>query len=84
MGILEFVIIVLVLYGIFKLLSRTVERRDSKYPQDDTQTIQQLNRTTSRMEKRIEALETILMDKIEKKNDSETESDSTPFARSNL
>ncbi len=38
-------------------------RRDSRYDTDDTRIMQEINRGMQRMEDRVEALETLLMDR---------------------
>tara|TARA_R110001592_G_scaffold185506_1_gene429554 strand:+ start:1328 stop:1585 length:258 start_codon:yes stop_codon:yes gene_type:complete len=62
---IELLIIGAVLFGIFRLLSRRVDRKDRQYNHEDTETIQHLHRGMEKMAARIESLETILLDQGE-------------------
>lgn len=53
------------MYWIYTMARIGVCRRDRHYNADDTQIIQELHRGMERMGKRMEALETILMDQNE-------------------
>lgn len=58
-----FVIMLTVILGlVYKIAQAVVHRQDEGYGRDETATIQELHRGLTRMEKRIEALETLLME----------------------
>lgn len=51
------------MYWIYALARTGVKRKDRAYNQEDTETIQELHRGLEQMARRIEALETILLDR---------------------
>ncbi len=57
----------LILGFIYKMAKMGINRRDENYSNDETELIQELNRSLVRMEQRIEALETLLVENAEKK-----------------
>ena len=64
MGLFEFLALGIICCTIVKIMAKKVEHRDkTDYGDDDTRTIQEIHRGLQRMENRIEALETILMDR---------------------
>ena len=54
------------LFWIYAMARIGVNKKDRAYNQEDTETIQELHRGLERMAKRIEALETILLDRNER------------------
>ena len=81
MNVFTFVILVVIIGCTYEIIKKGMDRRDRQHPTEDTELMQQLNRSTARMEQRIEALETILMDRIDQKNDSNPEHLSAPHTR---
>ena len=53
------------MYWIYAMANMGVKRKDRAYNQEDTETIQELHRGLEKMGRRIEALETILLDQNE-------------------
>jgi len=60
---MEFVLALLVLVFIYKIIIRTIHRRDSARNDEDARTLQELHKITTRLEERVEALETIVIDR---------------------
>jgi len=54
------------LYWIYAMANMGVKRKDRAYNSEDTEIIQDLHRGMEKMAKRIESLETILLDQNEK------------------
>jgi phage shock protein B len=57
----------LILAFVYKMATMGIRRNDEAYNDDETALIQELNRSMVRMEQRIEALETLLVEGNEKK-----------------
>jgi phage shock protein B len=55
----------LIMFFLYKMVSIGVRRRDERYNLEDTEMIQQLNRNLEKMERRIETLETLLIEKAD-------------------
>lgn len=55
----------IVLAFVLQMTRLGVKRQDANYNEDETELLQELNKGIQRMEQRVEALETILMDKIQ-------------------
>ncbi len=52
--------------GFIYLMSRSgIKHIEKKYPEEDTQIIQEINRGLMRMEERIESLETLVSEQVE-------------------
>lgn len=69
MGVFEFLTVLVVvglpLVLVYKIVGHAVHRKDTGYGEDDASFMQGLNSSLVRMEKRIEALETILTDRMD-------------------
>lgn len=67
MSVYVFVLCVLglMMFFIYKMASIGVQRRDERYNADETEIIQELNRSLEKMERRVETLETLLIEKAE-------------------
>ncbi len=66
-GIMFFLVVLTICATIVVLRAlRLKYRHDRRYDSDDTRTMQEINRGLQRMEDRIEALETLLMDRPER------------------
>ncbi|MBI2434448.1 MAG: hypothetical protein HYV26_16445 [Candidatus Hydrogenedentes bacterium] len=68
MGPFEFVLIlvVIIMLFIYKMAKLGVQRSSKEFADDDVSFMQNLNSSLVRMERRIEALETILMDRLDR------------------
>ncbi len=64
LGILEAFIVIVVIVFVYKIAKAVVEKKDKDYGSDETELIQDIHRGLSRMEQRIESLETILLDRV--------------------
>ena len=53
------------MYWIYAMANMGVKRKDRAYNSEDTETIQELHRAMEKMAKRIESLETLLLDQNE-------------------
>jgi len=53
------------MYWVYALVRIGVNKKDRTYNQEDTETIQELHRGLEKMAKRIESLETLLLDRNE-------------------
>lgn len=65
MNVFEFIIIVVAIGCVFSLAMRKLAIRGgerSRYTQEETELVQEIYRGMARLEKRVEALETLLMD----------------------
>jgi len=58
----------LVLFFVYKVASVGVSRNDSEYNTEETELIQEIHRSLVQMEERVEALETLLVERAEKEN----------------
>ncbi len=56
----------IIMYGVYRMAKLGVEKQDSSYTEDEGRIIQEVNRGLNRMEQRIDALETLLADRIER------------------
>lgn len=56
----------IIMYGSYRIAKLGVDKQESGYTEDDSRTMQEINRGLSRMEQRIDALETLLADRIER------------------
>ena len=81
MNVFTFVISLIAIGCLYEIIKKGMERRDSEYPTEDAELMQQFNRSVTRMERRIEALETILMDRVERQEHTHHEHESAPHAR---
>lgn len=61
-GLTAIIIICIVCGMIVKLAKIALNKRDRDYNHDDTRTMQEIHRGLQRMERRIESLETLMMD----------------------
>lgn len=56
----------IIMYGVYRIAKLGVEKQDENYSEDDGRTMQEIYKGLTRMEKRIDSLETILADRIER------------------
>lgn len=56
----------IVMYGIYRTAKLGVDKKDANYTEDDSRTMQEIHKGLIRMDERIDALETILADRIER------------------
>ena len=66
-GLWIFLIICVIWGTISKFATTKIKHKDSGVNEDDARTMQEINRGLQRMEDRIDALETLLMDKSERR-----------------
>lgn len=60
---MEFTLALLALVFVYKIIVSTIRRRDRARNDDDARTLQELHKITTRLEERVEALETIVIDR---------------------
>lgn len=56
-------LVTIIMWFIYRMARLGVTRQDARYGQDDTELIQEIHRGLTRMEQRVETLETLLMEK---------------------
>lgn len=67
MNLWTFIAVCVICTTVLRLAARRVERCDRDAAEDDTRVMQEIHRGLRRMEQRIEALETILMDDLDRR-----------------
>lgn len=58
----------LIMYFVYKMASIGVNRSDAAYNPEETELIQDIHRHLVKMEERVEALETLLVERTEREN----------------
>jgi phage shock protein B len=69
------IVVGLVCVTISIVTASRIKKGDSDYAADDTQMIQEIYQGLQRMEERIEALETIIMDRVQQERSSHSDSE---------
>ena len=61
-----FILLIILLALAYSLLSKAIQQRDASFRDEETRMIQEIHHNLLRMEERVEALETILLDRSER------------------